>query len=540
MSVVTEILAASKSDRPIVWRAADGQDDVHPRAAIVDAACRCAAGLQQQGVEPGQIVALVMPQGIELIQAWLGCLIMGAIPTILAPPSERQPLDLWRLNLRHIVTYTRARALVHGLDLAASSAALDEPLPQTSRFISIDMLLAGDQRLDPVSTDPGQIVLLQHSSGTTGLQKGVILTNRAILLQIELYQRSIALDPTTDKIVSWLPLYHDMGLIACLLLPLITGTELVFMDNFSWALNPSMLLEAATHHRSTLCWLPNFAFNFLASRVPDAQKEPLRLDSVRMWINCSEPVRRESFEKFADAFADRGVRRGALASCYAMAENTFAVTQSTPGSPPPVTPSGDLTSSGVPLADHDLRILDEGGRELAEGELGEIHVQSPCLMDGYYRDDRRSTEVLRAGWYATGDLGMLMEGELYVSGRKKDLIILAGKNVFPEDVEQIAGEVEGVAPGRTVAFGIYADEEGTEELILLAEHPRDLDPTQAQHRQIQRAIKKEIADRLGLRAQRALLLSPRTLLKSTAGKISRSRCKTLYLEQLQADTQNPR
>jgi acyl-CoA synthetase (AMP-forming)/AMP-acid ligase II len=331
-----------------------------------------------------------------------------------------------------------------------------------------------------------------------------------------------------------------MGLIACLLLPLMTGTELVFMDNFSWALNPSMLLEAATHHRSTLCWLPNFAFNFLASRVPDAQKEPLRLDSVRMWINCSEPVRRESFEKFADAFADRGVRRGALASCYAMAENTFAVTQSTPGSPPPVTPSGDLTSSGVPLADHNLRILDEGGRELAEGELGEIHVQSPCLMDGYYRDDRRSTEVLRAGWYATGDLGMLMEGELYVSGRKKDLIILAGKNVFPEDVEQIAGEVEGVAPGRTVAFGIYADEEGTEELILLAEHRRDLDPTQAQHRQIQRAIKKEIADRLGLRAQRALLLSPRTLLKSTAGKISRSRCKTLYLEQLQADTQNPR
>jgi len=541
MSVITEILAASLSDRPVVWRRADGQDDIHRRTAIIDVACQCAAGLRDHGVTSGQVVGLVLPQGIELIQTWLGCLVLGAIPTILPPPGERQPPKLWRQNLRHVIIYTGARALVHGPELPGALRDLDEPLPNASRFIAADQLSTGSERMDPVSTEPDRIVLLQHSSGTTGLQKGVVLTNRTILRQIELYQRAIALEPAHDKIASWLPLYHDMGLVACLLLPMITGTELVFMDNFGWALNPSMLLGAISQHRSTLCWLPNFAFNFLASRISETQKEPLHLNSVRMWINCSEPVRRESFEKFTAAFSAQGVRGESLASCYAMAENTFAVTQSIPGFRPAMIPTGDLVSSGVPLVDHAVRILYEGGKECPAGVMGNIQIQSPCLMDGYYRDERRSAEVLRDGWYDTGDLGLLQDGELYVCGRRKDLIILAGKNVFPEDVEQVADDVEGVAPGRTAAFGVYDDAEGTETLILLAEYPRDLEPTTAQHRQIQRAIKKDIANRLGLRAQAVLLLAPRTLLKSSAGKISRSRCKTLYLEQLLpvADAQKP-
>lgn len=542
MNVVTAILAASQEDRPIVWRKADGGEDVYGRHGVIDAAHRRAAGLHARGIRPGQVVGLVLPQGIELIQTWLGCLILGAIPTILPPPGIRQPRELWHQNLRHVVTYAGARALVHAPDLPQELSSFDEPLPDSASFISVDQLLTTDAQLDPPPTHPDQVILLQHSSGTTGLQKGVTLTHRTILEQISRYQQAIALDPGRDSIVSWLPLYHDMGLVACLLLPMITGTKLVFMDNFCWALNPSMLLEAISLHRATLCWMPNFAFNFLASRISETQKEPLTLASVRMWVNCSEPVRRASMDRFIVAFQDQGVSGTSLAACYAMAENTFAVTQTIPGTQPAEGPAADLVSCGIPLQDHSVRIINEDGQVCREQELGSIQIHSPCLMDGYYRDEQRSAEVLRDGWYETGDLGLMREGELYVYGRKKDLIILAGKNVFPEDVEQAADSVEGVAAGRTAALGIYDEGEGTEMLILLAEYARDLDPTPAQLRQMQRAIKKQISSRLGLLAHRVLMLAPRTLLKSSAGKISRSRCRTLYVEQLQPEdeSQNPR
>jgi len=556
--IAATILANERPDRPIIWCSPTGEYRVCERAAVFRAAQIVAWNLREQGVCPGQVVALMLPQGLELIQTWLGLLILGAIPTILPPPNARQPTSLWLANLRHIVQSAQVQALVHDPDFVEQLAPVRDLSRADCRFLDLSELLGGSELLDPVSTSPQQVVLLQHSSGTTGLQKGVALTHSALATQTALYCDRIQLDPARDKIVSWLPLYHDMGLIACLVMPLLTNTELIFMDNFAWALQPRMFLEAVTRHCPTLCWLPNFAFNFFASRIAESQKKDLRLDSVRMWINCSEPVKEESFARFVAAFRDQGVTSDRMASCYAMAENTFAATQSLPGMPLRTAllsaqkdgllaagqdPSGatPVVSSGRLLAEHQIRIVDSDYRPVPEGRLGEIYISSPCLLEEYFQRSDLSARTVRDGWYATGDLGCLQEGEVYVCGRQKDLVIIAGKNVFPEDVEDIANQVEGLQPGRMAALGIYDEDDGTEQLVLLAEYGPKHVPTPAEMRRVQRDIKRRVDDLLGVRVQEVHLLPPRSLLKSSSGKISRQRCRQLYLTQIKPGgrDQNP-
>ena len=549
--IETIIAASSKTNERLIWCNQHNQYEESDRLQVLEKSAVCAYNLTQKGIEREDIVALMLPQGTELIQTWLACLILGAIPTILPPPNDRQSPALWQLNLQHIVQYTGAKALICSPDFVVPSADVGrEDGSFVSLFISTALYI-GPRSLPVYCSSEEQTVLLQHSSGTTGLQKGIALTNDSILTQVDLYGQSIQLNPLADKIISWLPLYHDMGLVACLLMPLITGTELIFMDNFAWALQPTLLFQAISHYRASLCWMPNFAFNFLASRITPEQKSEINLESIRLWINCSETVRHESFVKFADSFYQQSINQATLSSCYAMAENTFAVTQSQPGFYPKtaifspehnrlINPSEKtiyqknqlLVSSGTPLPHHCLRIVDENGHEIAEGHMGEIIINSPCLMRGYFGRPDLTIRAITEGWYSTGDLGILYQGELYVCGRKKDLIVIAGKNIFPEDVEIVTNEVTGVPAGRSVAFGCFDESEGTEQLIVLAEHLHRKEPDAAERRSIIRKIKKSLSDKMGFTAKEVHLLSPRSLIKSSSGKISRQRCQQLYEEQL--------
>lgn len=378
-----------------------------------------------------------------------------------------------------------------------------------------------------------------------GGHKGVALSHRAILAQIYRYANSLRLAPD-DVIVSWLPLYHDMGLISSFLMPLVTGTPLVLLDPFEWVAAPWSLLTAITEHRGTLSWLPNFAFHFLA-RAPQPAGLRIDLSSVRAFVNCSEPCKPEAFEAFEKRFAAQGVTTGQLQICYAMAETVFAVTQTLPGQPvAPLrvqraslqqgmfAPSDDPTDErvmpvGRPLDGVVVAILDDGGQLVPDGRVGEIAIQAPYLFSGYFGEPVLSAAALKHGRYLSGDLGAVYEGQLYITGRKKDLIIVNGKNFYAHDVEEIAGDVAGVKAGRCVALAVPNAAMGSECVHVVAESERPL----VEHAAIARSIKAAVQQTLGLLIAKAVIVPPKWLIKTTSGKMSRWGNRAKYLESLE-------
>ena len=329
------------------------------------------------------------------------------------------------------------------------------------------------------------LYFLQFSGGTTGDQKCVVVTAPMLFGQLERLKSALGFDQD-DAIVSWLPLYHDMGLIACFWLPLWTGTSSIQFSAEEWLMDPGMLFELMERFKATFCWLPNFAFSYLA-----AQKRRIKrnasLTHVRAWINCSEPVRENSLDAFVESFRSLGVSDEQCQASYAMAENVFAVTQTTLGTAPTkcsrrllsekaqnqiaYTLAGErYISSGRTLAETAVRIRQDNGQLCDEGGAGTIEIRGESLFSGYWGKNGFHRESLtNDGWYVTGDYGFMFQNDLYVIGRTKDIIISAGVNVFPEDIENLVHTVEGVYPGRVVAFGVDDPAQGTESLALVAE-----------------------------------------------------------------------
>jgi acyl-CoA synthetase (AMP-forming)/AMP-acid ligase II len=411
------------------------------------------------------------------------------------------------------------------------------------------------QQLSGSSSNAQEIVLLQHSSGTTGLQKGVALSHQAVFNQLDAYARALHLDEN-DAIVSWLPLYHDMGLIAGFILPVLCRVPLLLISPFDWVRAPYKLLHTVSAHRGTLTWLPNFAFNFCAQKIRSRDLEGIDLSSWRAVINCSEPMYWSSHQMFLERFQPYGLRAEALATCYAMAENVFAVTQG--GIDDPVTVdrisqrallseriarpaaveelSLNMLSAGPPLENVRVRILDEQRQELPERHLGEIALSSDCMLTGYYQRPDLTEKAFHEGWYLTGDLGYIAEGEVYVTGRKKDLIIVGGKNIYPQDLEALAGEVPGVHPGRVVAFGVHDEASGTEDVVIIAEAdtPGPLSPGGADpgSQQIADEIRQRVTRGSDIALRFVKLVERGWLLKTSSGKVARSANKEKYLNSL--------
>ena len=364
------------------------------------------------------------------------------------------------------------------------------------------------------------------------MQKGVVLSHRTVRDHLRAYGSVLGVTPA-DRVASWLPLYHDMGLIAAFHLPLHFGLPVVQLDPFEWVSAPVLLLQAISRYRATLAWLPNFAFNLTAGRAHDDDLEGVRLDSLRAVVNCSEPVRAESHDKFAERFEAYGLNPAALSACYAMAETTFAVTQTPTGVPPRVVAADRAAlaagrfradtgpaarrcvSSGVPIPGCEVR-ADRGsdGADCPDGAVGELFVRSDSLFDGYRGNPLTTAEVLQDGWYRTGDLGFRLAGEWFVIGRQKDIIIVAGKNLYPEDIEAAVGAVPGLLPGRVVAFGRENPALGTEDVCVIAETP-ETDP--AAVKRLVLAVKKAGME-ISVTVSRVALVPPRWLFKSSSGK----------------------
>lgn len=525
--------------------AGDGSATEHTGAQLHSRAGEFADRLSSYG--PGSLVGICLYHGLDLYAAFVGAVWAGHVPTMLPPPSPRIEAAKYRRSVEHMFQYVRPAVTV-----------LDSRVRRGLAEAVGDSVLAGSVIVDPadvsgghvssvVPRDMDDIALVQHSSGTSGLQKGVALTHRAIFEHNRRYVSALEITPA-DRIVSWLPLYHDMGFIACFLLPFLNRVEVTAISPFDWVQAPSSLLKTISRYSATLCWLPNFAYSFLARSFRGGEAD-LDLSSIRAWVNCSEPVMAASHKAFLEKLGAFGASVDQLTASYAMAENVFAVTQSVPGSYREISvdpsalsrehtlaPSEELgavrlVSNGPPLQGNEIRIVGESGA-LPPGKVGEIEIRSPHLFSGYYRAPEASGAAFTAdGWFRTGDLGALDNGELFVTGRKKDLIIIQGRNFYPTDIEACVAGIDGIMPGRVVAFGVADSVSGTEGLVVLAEITDEESlPATALMLQVRLAISQQF----DCTPHAVKLLPGRWLVKSSSGKVARSDNREKYLSTLAA------
>ena len=519
---------------------------------LLEGANAHARSLQAAGIQPGEVVILILQHGSDLVFSFFGAVLHGAIPSIMPFLTEKLLPERYRADLASLVSITRPAAIITYPEFEEEVRAALHPGDSVRAVLLADQVEAPSapdfDQLQGLRRTPQDIVLLQHSSGTTGLQKGVALSHQAVFNQLAAYQQALHLDPEQDVIVSWLPLYHDMGLIAGFLQPVLTGTLLVMMSPFEWVRAPQRLLTAVSQYRGTLSWLPNFAYNFCAQKIRDRHLEGVDLSSWRAVINCSEPVRYESHRAFLERFAPHGFRPQALAASYAMAENVFGVTQG--GIDAPLTvdiidreafqvervarPCADgegalkMVSCGRPLSNTQVRILSAEGQELPERSVGEVALHSDCMLTGYYNRPDETAKAFRGEWYLTGDYGYLADGELYVSGRKKDLIIVGGKNIYPQDLENLAMSVPGVHAGRVSAFGVDNPEAGTEDVVIVAEVDSE-DPQVRE--QIADGIRQAVTRGSAVALRSVYLVGPQWLVKTSSGKNARLANRDKFLKE---------
>ena len=553
MNISATILAWGRTSPSRV--AIDDGAGVRTYASLAASVEAWAGRFQAKGLGAGDVVLVFLPQAAETVAIYFGLMRCGAIPSFMPLPSPKQDPDYYWTSHQQLLEVIRPAALV--------TEAAHRPAIRAAGFDSrIDLILAPDDAWPETTvetafpdTSADDLALLQHSSGTTSLKKGVMLSHKVISRQVDAYRR--ALDASVeDVVVSWLPMYHDMGLIACTVLPLMLGQKLVLLDPFQWVGDPRSLLRAIDRHRGTLVWLPNFAFELLAKVV---RYEPggLDLSSVRAFIDCSEPCKPASFDRFVAHFAAAGVHHGQLQVCYAMAETVFAVTQTRPGArvtrlrvdadrlaadrmvvpPRDNTTAVELLSAGQPVEGMELRVVDSVGRSLAEGQVGEIELVSEFLFDGYFNRPEITAERLRDGRYRSNDLGFVRDGELYVLGRVDDLIIVHGRNYFAHEVEAIANRVPGLKAGRNVAVGVFNEMLGTQDIVLIAEVAGGVAAAEAVA--LKRAVKHQIQERMALDLREVKLVDADWLVKTTSGKISRDLNLEKYMKGQAAGQRRP-
>jgi len=494
-----------------------------------------------ESIQSGTLFFIIHENPLEQIVFWLAAVRSGLVPGLLTPPTAKLPQAKYVKDLEDTLLAYPQASILYGDDIFVEA-------PSDDRFFSTSRMLAGGQvRRDTALSkttmpDKTPAFVFQQSSGTTGLRKGVLLSERAVVNQLEAYGRAIGISDD-DIIVSWLPLYHDMGFVACFLGSLFWGIPLVVASPFTWLRQPGFLFQAIEAHRGTLCWLPNFAFNVMTERVDPAKFTRESLTKLRLVVNCSEPVLPRSLARFEEKFLPIGLATGVVSSSYAMAENVFAVTQTRIDQPVAieavdgvaldtssqaiVNPGGRLfASSGSLISGTELRIV-EFGEPLPDGHVGVIEISGDSLMSGYFGVGGDSQVIDDSGWFSTGDLGYLREGELYVIGRAKDVIIRGGRNIDPARLEAAANEVDGVKAGRTAAFAMPNEDEGTEDIVIVAEI--DGSGSDRDFTRIRQAIVLGCQIEANVAPQVIKLVEAGWLVKSSSGKISRAHCRAKYL-----------
>jgi acyl-CoA synthetase (AMP-forming)/AMP-acid ligase II len=509
-----------------------------------DRCCAFAELLRTHEVTTGDLVLVILDHHEDLMAAFLGAMWLGAVPAFLPYPTPRLDKRQYASSLQALVASSEPRAVVTSAVLQPSLEEVLAPATPGAgaagpRIVTRESVVDGGGRSGPIAHEPASPALIQYSSGSTGLQKGALLSHRAILAEIEGVTGFFELT-RSDTFLTWIPLYHDWGLVCVALHALAMGTSFTLLSPFDWVKDPVSSFAAVHRYHTSVYYQPNFAFNFMAQRVKDRSMAGIDLSSIRICCNGAEPCFAESHEMFVDRFARWGLRRDSLAIVYGMAEVTNSVFAAGHDDPilvdaidrevlqreqraEPVARGHAraqlVLGVGRPLHGTELRVVDEQRRELPERRVGEVAIRSKAGFDGYYRNPEATAASLdSAGWYYSGDLGYRVDRTLFITGRKSDLIILAGVNIYPQDVEAICAEHPQVVQGRVAALGIEDPKIGTQRLNVVFESRSD-DPEVLDD--ISRFIREQVAQRLDVIVARVAHAPRRWLLKTSSGKIAR-------------------
>ena len=549
-ATLVEVLAWHADRNPdrvhIYLRTEDGQEQPITYGSLRARAAAVAAGLRARGLAAGETVALMLRSEAAFFDAFFGVLLAGGIPVPIYPPYRRDRLEEYARRQMGILDNAEARALITFPEAIRVAGLLRSELRSLRHVFAAAALALPDTTAPMPGARTGDPALIQYTSGSTGAPKGVLLTHANILANIRAIGEALRIGPD-DVAVSWLPLYHDMGLIGSWLGALYFGIPIVILSPLAFLSRPVRWLSALHAHRGTLSAAPNFAFDLCVRKVTDAEIEGLDLSAWRLALNGSEPVIAETIERFAGRFAPIGFRPEAMCPVYGLAEASVALTAPALGVQPRVDTvrrepfqqrglaqparSDDpsplrLVGCGRPLPRHEVRIVDRAGQPVGERVEGRIEFRGPSVTSGYFRNPKITRAALHEGWMDSGDLGYWAEGDLFVTGRQKDLIIKAGRNLYPQEVEEIVSAVAGIRKGCVAAFGVHDPAIGTERLVVIAES-REHDPLRRS--ELQAAVMDAVVAALGLPADAVVIAQPGAVLKTSSGKIRRGATKDAYL-----------
>jgi len=527
-------------DRPHVQHYADDvEGEMITYGDLKAGAEEVAKGLQYCGLQPHEPVAIMLPTSTDYFYSFFGILMAGGIPVPIYPPARLSQIEEHVRRHRGILANCRAAILITVPEARPLARLLKVQAETLRTIVTVPELCKTTGTLEEPVLGADDIAMLQYTSGSTGNPKGVVLTHRNLLSNIRAMAEAINAGPG-DVFVSWLPLYHDMGLIGAWLGSLCYSVLLVVMSPLAFLARPQRWLWAIHRYRGTLTGSPNFGYEFCLRKIDESELKGLDLSAWRFAANGAEAVSPDTIERFCQRFSKYGFKRQAAMPVYGLAEASVGLAFPTLESEPhidhikrdlfmrdaravPATPDDAhvlrFVSCGHPLTAHQIRVVDPAGRELPERHEGDLQFRGPSATSGYFHNPEATKKLFDGEWLNTGDKGYVTRGEVYITGRSKDIIVRAGQNIYPDELELVIGEIKDLRKGCVAIFGSTDPHSGTERLVIMAE-------TYATDLRTQDRLREQIiattTDVIGTPPDEVLLVAPHTVLKTSSGKIRRA------------------
>ena len=537
-------------DRPHIRLYSDQDDgEIITYQKLWQEAEKVAGGLQHYGLSSGESVLIMLPTGPQYFYSFIGVLLSGGIPVPVYPPGRIKQIEEHLRRHTAIATNCLAKIMITMDEAKRFADIMHKQVINLKHVLSFADLSdkiteTAGQFIRPV-INPGDTAFLQYTSGSTGMPKGVVLSHANLLANIRAMGGKIKVS-SDDVFVSWLPLYHDMGLIGAWLGSLYFACQLVIMPPLSFIAKPQRWLRAIHKYGGTLSAAPNFAYELCIRRLDDKDIEGIDLSSWRIAFNGAEAVNPNSMKRFIERFSSYGFKAESMMPVYGLAESSVGLSFHDPGTGPRIdrikrdpfmdsrqslpavehdTNVLEFVSCGQPLPGHQIRIVDENDRELPERTEGHLQFMGPSTTSGYFKNPEKTSSLFHGQWLDSGDKAYIAEGEVYITGRTKDIIIRAGRNIYPVELEEAIGKINGVREGNVAVFGSISDKNSTEKLIVLAE-TRKKDEQDLE--EIRTDVNSIVTDLIGSPPDNVVLAPPNTVLKTSSGKIRRSACKDIY------------
>jgi len=536
------------------YRFIDESSDAEPfftHGGIERASARYGGALQALGLRQGDRVALILPDNADFVFAFLGAIRAGIIPVPIYPPTGLGKLAGYLENTLHIVAKSGSKILLTNAEIKRMLGTIAADAPNLQKVVAVETIRGSREDLKPAKVSLDDTCFLQFTSGSTSRPKGVILTHANLAANVRtIMQLGLGVRDSVDSGVSWLPLYHDMGLIGFVIAPLYHVNTITFLPPLLFLKRPARWLETLSRHRGSISFGPNFAYALCVKRIKESEMAGLDLSSWRVAGCGAEPIRAENLRAFADKFAPVGFSDKAFTCCYGMAESTLAISFSkvgqgvktdvvdgetlwSKGRAEPIAEGSPqaaaIVECGEQFEDHEIGVFDptdeESQRPLGNRQVGELRLKGPSVTSGYFNEPELTKMAFAGGWLRTGDLGYLADGKVFICGRSKEVIIVNGRNYYPQDLEWEASKVDGVRKGNVIAFGTMKPHNDRERVIIAFETSVSGEP---EKQALKAEVRRVVQQAMGLTVDDVVPLAAGVLPKTSSGKLQRAKTRELY------------